>query len=778
MAVWVRTWSELRTRWRAALSLALLVGVSGGVVMAASAGARRTHTAYTRFVTTQRAWDVAIANDPDAVMEPRQLTAIEGLPGVRDSVRGIIDYAHVGVGIAFFAPVDRRVGTTIDRYKLLDGRRPDPARADEVVVSFVAAERYGIHVDDKLELGRQARGGRVVGIAAAPGEFPPQTVGLNPAILTTPALYRSLMARVDAEGKPPTQSLLLRLDAGADVDAFQRAVGRISPDAFVLVQRDLTASTQRSFRLQSLALWLLAGSTALVALLVLSQAVARQVFVDSRDDETLAALGMTGGQRWALGMVRAALVGAVGALVAVGLAIALSPLMPVGLARTAEPHPGLRLDGLVLGLGLVATLLVVPVLALVPTWRAKRRADHGVRRVSSVAAALSNAGFPVTTVTGARLALEPGRGRTAVPVKTTLATAAVAVASVAAALTFGASLQHLVATPRLFGQTWDTSYTTFGESNLLPDGAAVLERDPAVAAYSIGAFGQLGVDDRVVGVVAFDLPRGSVVPPILAGRAPVRAWEIALGTHTLESLHKRIGDRVDVSLGTGEKGVSMRVVGRSVTPLFYGEARLGEGALLTFDNAKRLDPKGEFVTSSDAVVRWAAGADRAAKQRRVLARLSKVAGRSLVVLPTEKPTDIVNFGRVQSMPLLLGAVLALLGTATLTHTLVTAIGRRRRDLAVLKTIGFVRRQVTSTVAWQATTMVAIALLVGMPIGVALGRWAWTLLAGQLGVVSEPETPLPPVLLVIPATLLVANLVAVVPGWLAGRIRPAVALRAE
>ena len=94
--------------------------------------------------------------------------------------------------------------------------------------------------------------------------------------------------------------------------------------------------------------------------------------------------------------------------------------------------------------------------------------------MSSLAAALSSAGFPITTVTGARLALEPGRGRSAVPVKTTLATAAVAVASVAAALTFGASLQHLVATPRLFGQTWDTSYTTFGESNLLPEGTAVI----------------------------------------------------------------------------------------------------------------------------------------------------------------------------------------------------------------------------------------------------------------------------------------------------------------
>ena len=776
MAVWLRTWSELRTRWRAALSLALLVGVTGGVVMAASAGARRTHTAYARFVTAQRAWDVAVANDQSFGVDPRQLAAIEGLPEVRESVRGIVGYADLGVGVPFFAPVDGRLGTTINRFKLLDGRRPDPAREDEVLISFVAAERYRVHVGDEIGLTLGNKRVRVVGIEASPGEFPPQTVGLNPAIHTTPALYRSFMTQLDEDGNPPNQSLMLRLKSGDDVDRVRRAVGRISPGAFGLVQRDLTSSTQRSFRLQSLALWLLAGSTALVGLLVLSQAVARQVFIDSRDHETLAALGMTGGQRWALGMARAALIGAAGAIVAVVLAIALSPLTPVGLARTAEPDPGLRVDGPVLGLGLLATLVAVPVLALVPTWRARRRADRESRRPSSVAAALSRAGFPVTTVTGARLALEPGRGPTAVPVRTTLVTAGVAVASVAAALTFGASLDRLVTTPRLFGQTWDTAYTSFGEASLLPAAVPVLERDPAVAAYSIGASGPVDVDGRSVGGVAFDVPPGSVLPPILAGRAPTRAGEIALGTHTLDNLRKHIGDRVQVNIGTGP-GLPMRVVGRTVTPLTYAEARLGEGAFITFDSIRRMDPNGDAVASSDAVVRWAAGADRAAKQR-VFKRLSDVAGRALVVLPSEKPTDIVNFGRVQSMPLVLGAVLALLGAATLTHTLATAIGRRRRDLAVLKTVGFVRGQVAGTVAWQATTLVAIALLVGMPLGVALGRWSWTLLAGQLGVVSEPVTPLPAVLLIIPATLVVANLAAAVPGWLAGRIHPAVALRAE
>jgi predicted lysophospholipase L1 biosynthesis ABC-type transport system permease subunit len=776
MAVWVRVRSELRTRWRAALALAVLVGITGGVVMAASAGARRTHTAYTRFVTAQNAWDITIANDQSFGVDPAVLTAIERLPGVRQSARGILDYADLGVGVPFFAPADGRVGTSINRFKVLEGRRLDPARVDEAVISFVAADRYGVHVGDELRLGAiKARTARVVGIEAAPGEFPPQTVGLSPAIHLTPAAYRVMAAERDEDGSPPKQSLLLQLEPDTDVDAFRRKIEGLSPDAFGLVQRDLTSSTQRSFRLQSLALWILAGLTALVGLLVLSQVVARQVFIDARDDPTLGALGMTRGQRVTVGIVRAVFSGAIGAVVAIALAILLSPLTPVGLARTAEPAPGLRVDGLVIGLGLLATLFIVPVLALVPIWRVQRAAAD-VRRPSALASALSRTGFPVTTVTGARLALEPGRGRTAVPVKTTLATAVVGIASVAAAFTFGASLDHLITTPRLFGEAWDTSYTTFGEASLLPEGATVLEQDRAVAAYSIGTFGSVNIDDRSVGVIALDLPRGSVVPPILAGRAPNRAGEIALGTRTLEKLHKRIGDRVRVAIAD-RPGVSMRVVGRSVTPLFYGEARLGEGALSTLSSARLLDPTGEVAIPSEAVVRWAPGATAADKQR-VFDLLSTVAGRSLIVLPRETPTDIVNFGRVQNLPFVLGAVLALLGAATLAHTLVTAIGRRRRDLAVLKTMGFVRRQVTSTVGWQATTMVAIALLVGIPFGVAAGRWAWVLLARQLGVVSEPVTPISPVLLIIPATLLLANLIALAPGSVAARIRPALALRAE
>jgi hypothetical protein len=455
----------------------------------------------------------------------------------------------------------------------------------------------------------------------------------------------------------------------------------------------------------------------------------------------------------------------------------------VGLARTAEPDPGLRLDLPVLALGFVITLLVLPALVSIPMWRAQRRIESEGGRPSALTHALGRAGFPVAAVTGARLALESGRGRTSVPVRTTAAIAVVAVASVAAALTFGASLDHLIATPRLFGQDWDTTLTTFGEATLVPGVPDLLRAQAAVEAFSVGVSGPTNIDDETVGAFAIDLPSGSVVPPILEGRAPARADEIALGTRTLDRLQKGIGDRVRVSVAGPE--VSMRVVGRSVTPLFYGEARLGEGALATLDGARRLDPKGEIIAFPyEAHVRWASGAG-AAEQRKVISRVNEAVGRmnegydrGVSVLPPETPTDIVNFGRVENMPRALGAIFAVLGAATLAHTLVTAIGRRRRDLAVLKTMGFVRRQVTTTVAWQATTLVTIALLFGMPLGVSVGRWAWTLLADQLGLVSEPVTPVRSILLIVPATILLANLVGAAPAWLAARIQPAAALRTE
>ena len=116
--------------------------------------------------------------------------------------------------------------------------------------------------------------------------------------------------------------------------------------------------------------------------------------------------------------------------------------------------------------------------------------------------------------------------------------------------------------------------------------------------------------------------------------------------------------------------------------------------------------------------------------------------------------------------------------AIVSHGLVTVVRRRRREFALLKTLGFTRRQVSSSVAWQATTIGVAALAFGIPLGVVLGRWAWTTLADDLGTVAEPLVPVALLALVIPVVLLVLNLVAYLPGRMAARLRPAAALRSE
>ena len=61
---------------------------------------------------------------------------------------------------------------------------------------------------------------------------------------------------------------------------------------------------------------------------------------------------------------------------------------------------------------------------------------------------------------------------------------------------------------------------------------------------------------------------------------------------------------------------------------------------------------------------------------------------------------------------------------------------------MLKTIGFTQRRPGATVAWQATAAAAVGIAAGVPLGIALGRWLWTLFARQIYVVPEPTVPRP------------------------------------
>jgi ABC-type lipoprotein release transport system permease subunit len=126
----------------------------------------------------------------------------------------------------------------------------------------------------------------------------------------------------------------------------------------------------------------------------------------------------------------------------------------------------------------------------------------------------------------------------------------------------------------------------------------------------------------------------------------------------------------------------------------------------------------------------------------------------------------------------LASLLAIIGLAAIAHFLVTMVRRRRRDLAVLRSLGYTRPQVAATARWQATILVLVAVTVGAPLGFLVGKWTWSIAAGVLGVAQDVSIPAVPLLLIVPATVLVANVVAAVPARAAGRVAPSTALRTE
>jgi hypothetical protein len=212
----------------------------------------------------------------------------------------------------------------------------------------------------------------------------------------------------------------------------------------------------------------------------------------------------------------------------------------------------------------------------------------------------------------------------------------------------------------------------------------------------------------------------------------------------------------------------MRVVGRGVVAVGPDE-RPGEGVAMSFEALRGIEPGIPADCCQQLQLRFAAGVKRDVAVARAERQLGAPAG---------LPRSIADFGGVTDMPLVVSALLVAIAAAALGHTLLIAARRRSRELAILKTLGFDRRQVIATVAWQATTYAAVGIVVGLPLGVAAGRWAWTIFARELGVVPDPITPVPLLVLVVPAAVALANLVAVIPARMAARTRPAAVLAAE
>jgi ABC-type lipoprotein release transport system permease subunit len=791
----MRVRSELRSRWRAWLTLAVLAGLGAGAVSATVAGAKRTDTAASRYQAAGHAFDVYVVRS-----EPSELdfSRIERLPQVARSARSadLLFWGRTESGrpvtvneAVLNAPINALDGGH-PRHKFVAGRAPDPASPHEIYVGSRAADKYDLRVGSTLRL-RVATPREMARIVETGEHDPvanPETAGSGPLLSLRvvgvrveiqsedePAFMSTSRAFLETYG--PRSARLremtgVRLKRGnADLDAFRAGVERIAgeqPFEF-WAYKDVNSKLRSSVHLQAQGLRVLALLGGIAVLLLAGQALARQATLESSEHPLLRSLGMTRRQLFALGLLRVAAVAAVAGAVAFGVAVALSPLAPIGAARMADPDPGLTVDIAIVGGGAMATAALLLLAALVPAWRASRpRPQHGRPRSSTAVDLLARAGFRPSRVTGVRMALEPGRGRTSVPVRATLLAAIVGVAAVAGTLTITASADHLLGTPRLYGQNWDAVIAEGIQPRYPERLVSRLRTERSVGQLAAGTLAEARVGGKPTGVLAMDSIRGSLSPTVLEGRPPDASNEILLGTKTARFLEVDIGDTVEASIA--RRASVFRVVGRGVLPDFGSAVRtlgLGNGVATTFQGVRRIDPRAQ---QNVFLVGLRPGADRTA----TLARLD----RATSARPPRRPADVGNWGRVSGFPYLFAGLIAAAAAALLAHALVTSIRRRRRDLAILKTLGFERRDLRATVAWQATTVAAMGLLVGLPLGVLLGRFAWNLFATELGVVSEPVAPAVSAFLVIPATLLLANLVAVLPGRIAAGTRPALVLRAE
>jgi MacB-like periplasmic core domain/FtsX-like permease family len=809
--------------------------------MAALAGARRTQSAFPAYLEATKASDVQLQAEG----------LRNGTSDLADELAHLPLVTHVGEAPSLFVvplgpngrPVPAAVSGPLssevdavgsiggqyfaqDRLAVVKGHMANPASASQMVASTLAARLSGWYVGEKLEFAAysvrsvQASGFNLsatepssrftvtlVGLVVFASQVVNDYVDRYPALVVmTPALTRRLQA---SQAYPIYD---LRLEHGrADVPAVQREIIHLLPRGTVYnfeITSVAEGEVERATKPEVIALGVFGAIAALVTLVIGGQAVSRRLWTERDDLDVMKALG-SGPLSLALSAMLG-LLGAVlaGALLAVVVAVALSPLAPLGRVRQVDTAPGVAFDWAVLGAGFLVIVLglgaLTVVLAYRRVWRSGARLQgNPLEHPSRIVNAAAGTGLPAPMVTGLRFALERGRGRSAVPVRSALLGAVLAVGVVVTTLTFGSGLHTLVSQPPLYGWNWDYAISSSGGNDVPPAAQKLLDHDPYVRAWTGYSYANVQVDGQTVPVLLSETD-AAVSPTILSGHALRTKSQVVVGAATLAELHKKLGDTVLVSYGSPKDApvyvppTPMTIVGTATLPAVGNSEALhtsmGTGVMIpnaieppAFRRALH-NPDPNLNGPTLAVVRLRAGAPAAAG----LASLQRIANQATrvmnadpqgegdiyEVIGVQRPAEIVNYQSTGATPAILAIGLAAGAVVALGLTLIASVRRRRRDLAMLKTLGFTRRQLAATVASQASVAALTGIVVGVPVGIAVGRWLWDTFARGIYAVPDASVPVGEIALVAVAAVVLANLAAAIPGRVAARTPTGIVLRAE
>jgi len=795
------------------LTVALIGGLLGTVALGALAGARRTASAYGRYLASINASDVFVdIPGPSLPAIPR----IAALPGVRES--------SAWVGLAAYPVIHGRVDDSFaasdlvgsfngelfrqDRMTVLAGRLPRLGSVGEIALTPAAAREFGVGVGGRvtwqfygirLPSGTPYPAGRstfvVTGTVVVPPVLTDQFDDVpNAAVLPPAATARYL------RGQFQYAWVGLRLTAGAaGIPALQSEIDGLhnSQLLFSIRRMDIVHNeVQQAIRPQAVALAVFGVLAALAMLVLVGQGLAQLLSRSAGEVSVLRAVGAARGQAALAAGLEGGIAVVAGVMLAVVGAYAVSPLAPVGPVRRFDPARGFEADPLVLaGGGAVLALVLLGVLAVL-AWRAVRPAGRKPAvRPSVIAVAAAAAGLPVPAVIGARHALERGSGPRPAAVRASLAGSAAAVTAVVMAAVFGASLNGLVSHPARYGWNWNLLIEAEGGyGNWKP---AVMDHlvdhQPGVTGWSQFGFSQVLIDGREVPVMGLQREVGSVGPPTTSGHPVAGPGQIELGTSTLRQLGKQVGGQVRV--GTGKTARTLTIVGTVTLPsfglIFADHVSLGRGALLPESTLLAIQDVTAGAPSQEAAAAFpafpsAVAIDMApgtsADARRLVSRIASAdpdgQPGSTYPLGPQRGAAILNAAQMGSQPLALAIGLAAAAVLAVALTVLASVRQRRRQLAVLKALGLRRGQLRAIVAWQVSIILVIAAAIGVPAGVAAGRWAWATFGGVVGFVPASIVPVLPVVLGFVALLAAGNLLALAPALIAARTPPAAALRAE
>jgi hypothetical protein len=773
--------ARLRRSWRGVLALAVLGGLGLGIALACLAGARRTESAFDRFLAQSNPGQVEIGIGEDVPPAERLelVERVRALPQVERSAAGAWVFHTSPDGtrddVLPMVALDEGFGRDIRRPRVVDGRLPDPGRADEVLLNEQASESLDLGPGDTLDLvgvpaeqadlfftdepiDGEVRTFTIVGVARLPEDL--EAVQGNRTAFFTPAYWDEVKDELAYFGP----ALLVDVEPGQEA-AFADAVAEfLPPSAVDNVANVNDVNVNDATRVQGVALRLFAIVVGIATVTFLGLGFSRQSRTAEEDTRPLRALGMARAGRGlvvAAPLVAAALVsGLLAAVVAVGL----SPLFPFGLAGRAEPDRGRELDAtVVLGGAVVLTLLLVAVAGALATLRVRRLP---VERTSS------ERPFPLPLVAGlgVALALRPGRGARTTPVRSVIATGVIAVTLVVATATFGYSLDRLVSEPPRYGWNVDVIFGTSDDPDTFARTAPMLEADERVGEWAVASVVDLAAGDVSVPVMGIDSQVGEIGPVVIEGRAPSGPGEIALGRETLGQLGRHVGDRIEMAPIDGGPATELSIVGMSVFPAgdhdFPGA--LGEGGVMTLAALRQVGeaPRHVYLV-------------RVAEQLDPDAVLSDLQGQGPGNYGPASDPEIDNLDQASAVIPALVAAIAVVAVIALGHALVATVRRRRHDLALFGSLGMRPRQLTAVVLVQAVAIGVIAVALGAPLGLVVARSAWGPVARGLGVADDIAVAAPwGLAALVLGVLLTVLVLATGPALAAARTRPADALRAE